>query len=66
MQCMHLGPYDNEPETVAKMHEFAESQGYAPDFSDERRHHEIYLGDPRKAAPSKLKTVVRHPVRPID
>ncbi len=63
VQCMHIGPYDDEPSTVAAMHEFAESQGYVPDFSDVRRHHEIYLSDPRKANPAKLKTVVRHPIR---
>ena len=63
VQCMHVGPYDDEPATVAAMHEFAESQGCIPDFSDARRHHEIYLSDPRKAAPEKMKTVVRHPVR---
>lgn len=63
VQCMHIGPYDDEPATIAAMHELAESQGYVPDFSDERRHHEIYLSDPRKADPTKLKTVVRHPIR---
>lgn len=63
VQCMHIGPYDNEPATVEAMHEFAASQGYVPDFSDTRRHHEIYLSDPRKADPAKMKTVVRHPVR---
>lgn len=63
VQCMHVGPYDDEPATVAAMHEFAEAQGYEPDFSDERRHHEIYLSDPRKADPAKMKTVVRHPIR---
>lgn len=63
VQCMHLGPYDDEPATVAKMHNFATSQGYAPDFSDKRLHHEIYLSDPRRCAPEKLKTVIRHPVR---
>ncbi len=63
VQCMHVGPYDDEPVTVATMHEFAESQGYVPDFSDERRHHEIYLSDPRKTDPAKMKTVVRHPIR---
>lgn len=63
VQCMHLGPYDSEPETIAKMHEFAESQGYVPDFGDARLHHEIYLSDPRRCAPEKLKTVIRHPVR---
>lgn len=63
-QCMHLGPYDSEPETITKMHEFAESQGCVPDFGDKRLHHEIYLSDPRRCAPEKLKTVIRHPVRP--
>ena len=63
VQCMHVGAYDSEPATVAAMHAFAEGQGYAPDLTDARRHHEIYLSDPRKADPAKLKTVVRHPVR---
>ncbi|MBQ9007333.1 MAG: GyrI-like domain-containing protein [Atopobiaceae bacterium] len=63
VQCMHVGPYDDEPATVEAMHAFAEAQGYVPDFSDVRRHHEIYLSDPRKADPAKMKTVVRHPVR---
>lgn len=64
VQCMHVGPYDDEPATVEAMHEFASSQGFVPDFSDERRHHEIYLSDPRRADPARLRTVVRHPVRP--
>ncbi|MBR3313225.1 MAG: GyrI-like domain-containing protein [Atopobiaceae bacterium] len=63
VQCMHVGPYDNEPATVVAMHEFAEAQGYVPDFSDARRHHEIYLSDPRRANPARMRTVVRHPVR---
>ncbi len=63
VQCMHVGPYDSEPSTVAKMHDFAESQGYVPDFSSKRLHHEIYLSDPRRCKPEKLKTVIRHPVR---
>ena len=63
VQCMHVGPYDDEPATVSAMHEFAELQGYEPDFSDTRRHHEIYLSDPRKADPVKMKTVVRHPIK---
>ena len=64
VQCMHLGPYDDEPVTVDAMHAYMEREGYALDFSDERRHHEIYLSDARKTAPEKLKTVVRHPIRP--
>lgn len=65
VQCMHIGPYDDEPATVAAMHEFVESQGYVPDFTDERRHHEIYLSDPRKGDPAKMKTVVRHPIKEV-
>ncbi|WP_304425582.1 GyrI-like domain-containing protein [uncultured Adlercreutzia sp.] len=64
VQCMHIGPYDSEPETIAKMHNFAKEEGYAPDFDGGRLHHEIYLSDPRRCAPEKLKTVIRHPVRP--
>ena len=63
VQCMHVGPYDDEPSTVSAMHDFAKSQGFAPDFTDARRHHEIYLSDPRKTDPAKMKTVVRHPIR---
>lgn len=63
VQCMHIGPYDMEPETVEKMERFIAEQGYLPDFSDNRYNHEIYLGDPRRAAPGKLKTVLRHPIR---
>ena len=63
VQCMHVGPYDDEPSTVSAMHDFAKSQGFVPDFTDARRHHEIYLSDPRKTDPAKMKTVVRHPIR---
>ena len=63
VQCMHIGPYDNEPETVALMHEFIDQQGYTLDITDERHHHEIYLSDARKVAPEKLKTVIRHPIK---
>lgn len=65
VQCMHLGPYDTEPETVRLMHEHMEKQDFKPDFSDTRLHHEIYLSAPRKCAPEKLKTVLRHPIRPV-
>lgn len=66
VQCMHLGPYDAEPQTAAKMHDFMRRQGYALDITDTRYHHEIYLSDPRKCDPARLKTVLRHPVRPAD
>jgi hypothetical protein len=64
VQCLHVGPYDDEPATVERMHAFAREQGCELDLCDERRHHEIYLSDPHRTAPEKLKTVVRHPVRP--
>ena len=63
VQCLHIGCYDNEPKTVAEMDKFITDNGYVNDFSETRLHHEIYLGDPRKTAPEKLKTVIRHPIR---
>lgn len=63
VQIMHLGPYDDEPATVAIMDEYLAANGYMNDFSDVRLHHEIYLSDVRKVAPEKWKTVIRHPIR---
>lgn len=63
VQIMHIGPYDDEPATVAMMDKFLEEQGYENDFSDSRLHHEIYLSDVRKVDPAKWKTVIRHPVK---
>ena len=63
VQCMHIGSYDDEPATVELMHSYIEQKGYVPDFSDTRLHHEIYLSDPRRVAPQKRKTVIRHPIR---
>ena len=63
VQCMHIGPYDDEPATIAAMHEYAAQNGYESDITDARYHHEIYLSDPRKCDPDKLNTVVRHPIR---
>ena len=63
VQCMHVGPYDKEPETVAKMHEYMISEGYELDINETRFHHEIYISDVRKTLPEKLKTVIRHPIR---
>lgn len=63
VQIMHKGAYDSEPESIAKLHEFVEKNGYIEDFSDTRFHHEIYLSDPRRCAPENLKTVIRHPIR---
>ncbi len=63
VQCMHIGPFDNEPATVANMHSYMEENGYEIDITDKRYHHEIYLSDPRKCNPSNLKTVIRHPIK---
>ena len=63
VQCMHIGPYDDEPVTVEKMHKYMEEQGYTLDITDQRLHHEIYLSDVRKVTPERLKTVIRHPIR---
>ncbi|MBP3869563.1 MAG: GyrI-like domain-containing protein, partial [Faecalicoccus sp.] len=63
VQCMHIGPYDDEPATVDLMHAYMEKEGYVLDINDERHHHEIYLSDARKVAPEKLKTVIRHPIK---
>ena len=63
VQCMHLGSYDSEPATVQLMNDFAEAQGYQIAIDDVRRHHEIYLSDPRRTVPEKLKTVIRHPIK---
>lgn len=65
VQIMHIGSYDAERESIAKMNEYIEKNGYANDFENGRRHHEIYLGDPRKTKPENLKTVIRHPVKKI-
>lgn len=63
VQCMHIGAYDDEPATVALMHDYIKEQGYELDFNHQRLHHEIYLSDARKVAPERLKTVIRHPIR---
>lgn len=63
VQCMHIGPYDDEPATVASMEEYAKVQGYEADFREGRFHHEIYLSDVRRYKPEKLKTVIRQPIK---
>lgn len=65
VQCMHIGPYDDEPATVQMMHEYMAKQGYALDITKDRFHHEIYLSDARRTAPERLKTVIRHPVKKL-
>lgn len=63
VQCMHIGPFDDEPKTVQMMHDFIEKNGYELDITDKRLHHEIYLSDARKVSPDRLKTVIRHPIK---
>ena len=63
VQAMHVGSYDDEPATIAAMERYTAENGYVTDINDARRHHEIYLSDPRKTAPEKLRTIIRHPVR---
>ncbi|MGI6279651.1 MAG: GyrI-like domain-containing protein [Acutalibacteraceae bacterium] len=65
VQVMHIGSYDSEPETIAALDKYALDNGFTPDMAGKRRHHEIYLSDPRKTAPEKLKTVIRHPIKKL-
>ena len=62
VQTMHIGPYATEPPTIERMKEFMKENGLKDDVGPNGKHHEIYLSDPRKAAPDKMKTVLRHPV----
>jgi hypothetical protein len=62
VQTMHIGPYDTEPATVDRMQEFMKENGLKDNVGPNGKHHEIYMSDPRKAAPDKMKTVLRHPV----
>ena len=59
-QVMHIGPWASEAPTIEGLHAFIVQQGLKP----RGRHHEIYLSDPRRTAPEKLRTIVRHPVEP--
>ena len=63
VQIMHIGPFDNEPKSVAIMDAYLAENGYENDLSDTRLHHEIYMSDARKVTPEKWKTVIRHPIR---
>ncbi len=62
VQAMHLGPYSTEPETMAKIEDFIRSHGLKDRLGRGGKHHEIYLSDPRRTKPEKMKTVLRHPV----
>lgn len=59
VQLMHIGPYSAEGPNIARMHAFAREQGYVL----AGKHHEIYLGNPQRSAPEKLKTIIRQPIR---
>lgn len=61
-QIMHIGPYDDEPRSLEILDAYLTAEGYRKDLTEKRRHHEIYLSDPRKTAPEKLKTVLRIPI----
>ncbi len=61
-QIMHIGPYDTEPASLSAIDRFLDAAGYVKDINDIRRHHEIYLSDPRKCSPDKIKTVLRIPI----
>lgn len=69
VQMLHIGPFDSEPETIAQMDAFLKENNYEDAVGDVqpdgtvRTHHEIYLGDPRKIEASKMKTVLRHPIK---
>ena len=63
VQCLHIGSYDDEPKTLKLMNDFIAENGLQSDINETRRHHEIYLSDPRKTEISKLKTVLRIPVK---
>lgn len=65
IQIMHLGPFDDEPATIALMDEYLDKNGYVNDISNTRLHHEIYLSDARRVVPEKWKTVIRHPIKKI-
>jgi hypothetical protein len=61
-QALHIGSYDTEPATICALKAYISESGHRIDLSEKRRHHEIYLGDPRKTAPEKLKTIIRYPI----
>ncbi|PKM58057.1 MAG: transcriptional regulator [Firmicutes bacterium HGW-Firmicutes-3] len=63
VQIIHIGPFDDEPATVAIMDMYLNENGYVNDITDTRLHHEVYLSDARKVEPSKWKTVIRHPIK---
>jgi hypothetical protein len=65
VQIMHVGPFDEEPFSVAVMEKYICEEGYQNDFSEQRLHHEIYLSDARRVTSDKWKTVIRHPIKKV-
>lgn len=63
VQIMHVGAFDDEPQTVALMDEYIAQNGYENDITESRLHHEIYLSNARKVAPEKWKTIIRYPIK---
>jgi hypothetical protein len=63
VQMMHIGPFSTEPASIEQIDRFIKAHDLIDDCGAERRHHEIYLSDPRKCAPERMKTVLRHPIR---
>lgn len=63
VQIMHIGSYDQEAASIAKIEDYVKEQGLAEDIGEIRRHHEIYLSDMRRVSPDKMKIIIRHPVR---
>ncbi|MCL2039413.1 MAG: GyrI-like domain-containing protein [Bacteroidetes bacterium] len=63
VQCMHIGSYDEEPKTLKIMDDFVAANNMTNDVNKTRKHHEIYLSDPRKTEITKLKTILRTPIK---
>ncbi|QVK19608.1 GyrI-like domain-containing protein [Mycoplasmatota bacterium] len=61
-QFMHIGPYSEEEESVKKLNQFILDEGLTDTLGKGGKHHEIYISDPRRVQPGKLKTVLRHPI----
>jgi hypothetical protein len=65
VQVMHIGPYATEPTTIERMREYMRENGLKDNVGPNGKHHEIYMSDPRRVAPEKTKTVLRHPVAKV-
>jgi hypothetical protein len=61
MQILHVGAYDLEPMTIARLKDFSADNGYRING----KHHEIYLSDPRRAKPDKIRTILRYPIEKV-